>query len=314
MSVRLENMLSRNLLSLFRRRKVYTDPPPWEPLTQGDDEYRQTRYATNAGPQLLTLVVDHSVSMTDGNKAEEATRILQNVLEHACEVNCSLDSTGEKTYFYTQVILFAETYEDSTRGMKRPRNEPTSAQGFRVRQSKTKEVNVRLGDLTNYQKPLAHVYKTLSGRQGMTHKRLAAAMPAPIVLLITDGIASFPKGIGIEPALEEAERIKALCLPEVKSWHPLFEKIAYPADQVRIVAIGVGAEGEFDPVLLTQLCTHVEYKGEDLPLYLHCPRPKDLSRIGPEPSPGDITGSDEAEKTLEDVIYTIRQSLGMQAK
>ena len=283
---------------------VIPSPPP--PHAEG--EYREDRRATSAGPQLFTLLVDHSYSM-NGKKAEEATRVLRKIIEHACDVNTSFDSTGEKTYFYTQVLLFAETYEDSTGGMKRPRNESTPVQAFSVRQSGDKKVNDRLGDLTNYQKPLAHVYKTLTGREGMNKKRKAAAMPAPIVLFITDGIPNLPKGKAVELAKKEANKIKTLTLPEVENKHPIHEKIVYPAEQVRLITIGLGDEQDFNPDLLTELCTHVEYKGEDLPLYLHCPREEDLKTIGAQ-IVGTITRADQTGQTLDEVIYNLRRSLG----
>ena len=286
----------------------------YDTIGTDNDEYiesREARRATSSGPQLFSLLVDHSASMEDGKKAQEATQVLKEVIQYAKSIN-SIDQTGTKTYFCTQVILFAEKFEDSTNGMKRPPDALKPSHAFSVRASNNLEERARLGNLTDYQAPLAHVYKTLKGKEGMTIPRLKAGMPAPIVLFITDGMPNLPRGKAEREARKEADKIKSLILPEVKCYHPTYEEISYPEEQVRIITIGLGEKEEFNPELLRELCTVVPYKGKELSLYLHCPRAEDLKKIGTQ-IVGTVTRADQADapnNTLEDVIYSLQKSLG----
>lgn len=279
---------------------------PPGPIAEGNRE-REERRATSDGPQLCSLVVDHSASMEEGNKAEEATRVLREVIQYAHNVN-STDTTGKKVYFYTQIVFFAKELQDSTNGMSRPPVEFSPEEAFTVRHPKSRE---RLGNLTDFQLPLAHVYKTLTGKQGMTKVRLAAAMPAPIVLFITDGKPNLPvdEETARRLALQEADKLKVLALPAARRFHPVREEIQYDRTNVRLITVGLGNGAELDQRLLEQLCTHVRHRGEDLPLYLHCPEAKELHKIGARII-GTVTTAGQSSETLEDAIYALRHATG----
>lgn len=274
----------------------------------------EERRATRSGPQLCSLVVDHSGSMEEGTKAQEATRVLREVIQYAQYVNTA-DTTGKKVYFYTQIILFAERLQDSTDGMVRPPDEFVPEEAYTVRYGDSATKKDRLGNLTNFQLPLAHVYKTLNGPQGMTKARLDAGMPAPIVLFITDGKPNLPtdEDTARKLALQEADKLKALTLPAVQCYHPVREEIWYNQTQVRLITIGLGTGPELDQGLLEQLCTHVSYRGEDLPLYLHCPDVKDLRKIGAR-IVGTVTTAGQSSETLEEAIYALRHATGAQGQ
>lgn len=279
-------------------------PAPPGPGAQAEFEERR---ATSKGPQLFSLLVDHSGSMEEGSKAQEATRVLREVINYAKKVNSDGDSTGNKTYLYTQVVLFADRLDDITDGMMRPPADFTPEHVFTVRHPDHRE---RLGNLTNYQAPLAHVYKTLTGKKGMTKERQEVGMPAPIVLFISDGKPNLPDPVAKarQLALQEAEKIKSLVLPQVKVFHPNMEEIWHPATNVRLVTIGLGTDKELDQVLLQQMCSRVTYQGKELPLYLHCPRDEDLYTIGAK-----IFGTfkvpleNEKRKSLECVISELQE-------
>jgi hypothetical protein len=284
---------------LFGKDKS-TSPAPPGPGAQAEFEERR---ATSRGPQLFSLLVDHSGSMEEGSKAQEATRVLREVLIYAQKVNAA-DPTGKKTYFYTQVVLFADRRDDITHGMTRPPAEFTPEHAFTVRHPDHRE---RLGNLTNYQAPLAHVFKTLTGKDGMTKERLDAGMPAPIVLFISDGKPNLPDPVAKarQLALQEAEKIKSLVLPQVKMFHPTVEEIWHPATNVRLVTIGLGTDKQLDQGLLQQMCSRVPYQSKELPLYLHCPKAEDLKKIGTQ-IVGTVTTADQTSESLEDVIYALQ--------
>ena len=283
-------------------KPVIVDPTKVEATSEVEE-----RRATDSGPQLFSLVVDHSASMEQGSKAEEATRVLREVIDYAREVNSS-DQAGKKTYFCIQVVLFADKIEDSTGGMKRPPADPLPVHAFTVRHRDCPE---RLGNLTNYQAPLQHVRKTLTGQEGMTNARQKAAMPAPIVLFISDGKPNHRDGNAKarKLAIQEAGKIKSLALPAATRLHPVHEELSYSPTNVRLVTIGLGNGEELDQGLLRDMCTQSRFQGEDISLYLHCPNTKDLHKIGTQ-IVGTITKADEKGETLEKVIYDLQQAKG----
>ena len=292
------------------------------PVTIPEDAELEPRRATRAGPQLFSIVVDNSYSMEEGNKATEANRVLRAVLNHLAEKNAVYDQQGTAPYFLAQVVMFAETYDDSTQGLTYPKIADKEDPLFTVRHPKNPG---RLGDTTNYEAPLTHVYETLTGKQGITEPRLAAAMPAPIVLFISDGKPNVVSGYDANKpitrserlelakkarrlAVNAAEKLKSIKLREASRLHREFERLYYGETNVRLVTIGLGDDQELDQELLESMATVCDYGGP-LPLYLHCPNAEQLKVIGTQ-IVGTFTTADQSA-TLEELVYRLRHQGGV---
>ena len=276
-----------------------------KPLVPGLGEERR---ATAQGPQIFCVLMDNSVSMEEGSKAGEATKVLREFMGYASRQN-GIDSTGEKSYFLTQVVMFAERFEDLTGGIVRPPAVLSPPEKWQVRHP---ACAARLGNTTNFKDSLECVYAALTGPGGLTQARLAAAIPAPVVLLITDGKPTRPdpEETAREAAMEAAERIKRIVLPSATRMHPTMEELSYAETNVKLITIGLGTGDELDEPFLKEIATMVEYKGKRFPLYLHCPDVSQLKALGTR-IVGTMTRADQREaKRLEDLILEVQSSSG----
>ena len=242
--------------------------------------------------------------MEEGAKAEEATRVLHEFMAYASRQSGIGDGTGERSYFLTQVVMFAENFADLTDGISRPPAVLAPPEKWQLRNP---EWIAKLGNTTNFGKPLDHVYESLVGPRGMTPDRLEAAMPAPVVLLITDGKPTrpLPEEKARQEAFAAAQRIKSLVLPAATRIHPL-EEMTYAETRVKLVTIGLGEGHELDQDFLREMATTVQYADEEDPLYLHCPDASQLRLIGSQ-IVGTMTRADERSKQrLEKVIRELQ--------
>lgn len=263
----------------------------------------EERRATRQGPQIFSVLVDHSASMEEGDKAQEATRVLQDFLRYTSEVNLGHHGAA---YMLTQIALFAEKVEDVTGGIGEPPTVFTPEESFTVRHPKDPE---RLGNVTNYAVALELVIKTL--QEGMSPERLRAMMPAPVVLFISDGKPNRPEdeAVASKQALLAPEQLKGLKLPDGENRHPTREMLYYPSTNVRLVTIGLGTGEDLDEDLLKDMASEGEWKGERFPLYLHCPTSAQLSRIGAQII-GSLTRADKEKLvTLEEAVWQIRHGI-----
>jgi len=267
-------------------------------------EYEERR-ATTGGPQLFCILIDNSISMEEGTKAAEATRVLADFMAYASQQN-GLDGTGRKTYIYSQVVLFAEEIQDITNGLTRPPARLQPEEHWTIRHPSCPD---RLGNTTDYQGALDHVCRTLAGPNGMTPERLESAMPAPLVLLITDGKPTrpLPESHAREAARKAAARIRSLALPGASRRNPTLEWLAYGPTTAKLVAIGLGTGEELDSGFLEELASVGEWNGESFPLYLHCPDVAQLRSLGTR-IVGTMTRAEQrAGRRLEEVVYSVRQ-------
>ena len=273
----------------------------------------EERRATSEGPQIFCVLIDSSISMEEGNKAQEATRVLREFMAYASRQSGVGDGTGQKSYFLTQVVMFAEEAADLTEGIVRPPAALEPPERWEVRSPLW---NAKLGNTTDFGKALDLVCHSLAGPQGMTQKRLKAAMPAPIILVITDGKPTRPLPVELaqQKALEAAHRLKSLALPAATRLHPNDEEMTYPETRVKLITIGLGEGDELDQDCLKQMATTVEWEGDEFPLYLHCPDASQLGLIGAQ-IVGTMTRADQRQKRrLEAVIRGLQSTPGMKAK
>jgi len=264
----------------------------------------EDRRATADGPQIFCVLIDNSISMEKGSKAAEATRVLADFMAYASQQN-GLDGTGRKTYFYTQVVMFAEDIDDVTEGIVRPPARLKPDERWQIRHPACAD---RLGNTTDYRKALEHVHTILEGPQGITPERIKAAMPAPVALLITDGKPTrpLPESHARDAARAAAECVKSLRIPEAARQHPTLEWQEYPATTVKLVTIGLGMGKELDSEFLEELASTAESGGETFPLYLHCPDVSQLRSLGTQ-IVGTMTSAEQrAGRRLEDVIRGLR--------
>lgn len=278
---------------------AFTDPA----LQVGEGEERR---ATTTGPQIFCVLIDSSRSMEEGAKAEEATRVLHEFMSYASKQSGASDGTGERSYFLTQVVMFAQKFSDLTDGISRP---PVALEPPEKWQLRHPSWNVKLGNTTDFGKALEHIHASLIGPAGMTPERLDAAMPAPIVLLITDGKPTrpLPEEKARQDALLAAQRLKSLVLPAATRIHPL-EEMTYPETRVKVITIGLGEGNELDQDFLRHMATTVQWGDEEFPLYLHCPDAAQLRLIGSQII-GTMTRADQrAKRRLETVIRDLQSN------
>lgn len=281
-------------------------PPPTAPDAPADSDAAlrvgegEERRATTSGPQIFCVLIDSSRSMEEGLKAQEATRVLHEFMSYASRQSGIGDGTGGRSYFLTQVVMFAQKFADLTDGISRPPAALEPPEKWTLRHP---DWIAALGNTTDFGQALDHVHEALVGPQGMTPERLEAAMPAPIVLLITDGKPTrpLPEEKARENALAAAQRLKGLVLPAATRVHPL-EEMTYPETRVKLITIGLGLDDELDQDFLRRMATTVRLGDEEFPLYLHCPDASQLRLIGAQ-IVGTMTRADQrSRQRLESVI------------